>query len=140
VSGARQLKRNSLQDVTVLKFGMTSSISLACSTSKRERGRQPGNSPRAEFEAWNAAGQGQGIDRQLGDWLIGWCIGLVVEGVHRAVSDLQKVDVAGDRSFSGTAVRRKFDPCSDVLLGEPDQISIATVTLSLASMNFCRVS
>ena len=48
VSGARQRKRNSLQDVTVLKFGMTSSISLACSTSKRERGRQPSNSPRAE--------------------------------------------------------------------------------------------
>src|SRR5262249_34964018 len=35
----------------------------------------------------------------LVDWLVGRRIGLVVQGVHGTVSDLQKVDVPGDNTW-----------------------------------------
>jgi hypothetical protein len=37
------------------------------------------------------------IYRKLSDWLVRTRVGFVIENVHGAVSDLEKVDVTGDR-------------------------------------------
>jgi hypothetical protein len=46
------------------------------------------------------AGKCECVDGKLSDRLVGPSIGLVVEDVHGAVSDLQKINVPGDRTFS----------------------------------------
>jgi len=40
------------------------------------------------------AGERERIDRELGNWFVCPCVGLVVEDVHGAVPDLEKIDVA----------------------------------------------
>ena len=47
-------------------------------------------------QAGHEARERQCIDRELRNRLVCCCIRLVVEDVHRTVSDLQEVDVAGD--------------------------------------------
>ena len=48
-----------------------------------------------EVEA-GEAGERKGVNGELGDGLVRPCIGLVVENMHGTVSDLEKIDVAGD--------------------------------------------
>src|ERR1700682_5102371 len=63
---------------------------------------EPGALYVEELEA-SEAGECEGVDRELGDGLVGPCIGLVVKDMHDAVPDLEKIDVAGDgdRGVSG---------------------------------------
>src|ERR1700675_486079 len=81
-----------------------------------------------EFEAGHEAREGERVDRELRDRLVGAGVRFVVENVHGAVPDLQEIYVTGDRP--GLAVsRHKFDAvlcfeCSDVGLGEPDRNTV----------------
>jgi len=54
--------------------------------------------------------EGERIDRELGNWSIGPSVGLVVKDMNGAVSDLQNIDMAGDRSraTSGEKSRAVF--------------------------------
>jgi hypothetical protein len=68
------------------------------------------------------AGKRKGVDRELCYRLVRPRIGLVVEDVDGAVSDLQKIDVAGDRAFG--VCGEKSDAVllfegGNVVLGEP---------------------
>ena len=48
------------------------------------------------FEAGNEPRERERIDRQLRDRLVGACVGFVIQDMHRTVSHLQEIDVAGD--------------------------------------------
>jgi hypothetical protein len=50
------------------------------------------------------------VDRELRDGLVRAGIGLVIENMHGVVSNLQKIDIAGDRARRPT--RREFDAIS----------------------------
>ena len=85
---------------------------------------KPGAFDVKEFQAGHTDGERQRVDRQLRDGLVGARIRLVIENMHGVVSDLQKVDVAGDRARRPT--RRKLDPVSrfevaDLVFGKPDR-------------------
>ena len=54
-------------------------------------------------------GKREGIDRELRERAVGAGVGLVVEDMHRAVADLQKIDMAGDDLICGCAVGQKPD-------------------------------
>jgi hypothetical protein len=87
---------------------------------------KPGALDVEELEAWNAPGQCECIDRELGDRLVGRGIRLVVEDVHSAVSDLQEVDVAGDDPWCIADAWAELDAMlafelGDVVVGEPDR-------------------
>ena len=106
---------------------------------------EPGALDVKELEAGHEASEGERVGRQPGDWFVGTRVGLVVEDVHRAIAYLQKIDVAGHRAFGRSHLRHQLDPVlrlkrSDVLLGQPNGISIATITLSLVSMKRWSVS
>jgi hypothetical protein len=64
----------------------------------------------------------QRVDRELGDGFVRPRIWLVVEDVHCAVPDLEKIDVAGDRGLGVSGEKPDaaflFERC-DVVLGEP---------------------
>ena len=84
---------------------------------------EPGAFDVEEFQARHADGERQRIDRELRDRLVGARIGFVIKDVHGIVSDLQKVDVAGDAARRPT--RRELDAvacfeCADLVFGEPD--------------------
>jgi hypothetical protein len=49
-----------------------------------------------ELETRHAAGKWQGVDGELRDRLIRPGVGFVVEDVHRAIPDLQKINMAGE--------------------------------------------
>lgn len=51
-----------------------------------------------EFEAGHAHGERERVDRELRDGLVGARVGLVIKNVHGAVSNLQKVEMSGDRA------------------------------------------
>ena len=61
---------------------------------------EPGALDVEELETGNEAREGEGIDGELRDWLVGAGVGLVVEDMDRAIADLQKVDMSGDRDAS----------------------------------------
>ena len=90
-------------------------------------------------------GEREGIDGELRERAVGAGVGLVVEDMHRAVADLQKIDMAGDglvgRRSSGKS-RMPWWRSSAVMSARVSQIgtSTATVTESLASMKRCSVS
>ena len=75
------------------------------------------------------------------DWFVRSRVRLVIENVG-TVEHLQEVDMPRDRSLSRLRLRRELDAvllleCGDItvsLIG----ISIATITLSFASMKRCR--
>ena len=46
-------------------------------------------------------GERQGIDHELGDGLVSYCVRLVVEDMDLAVPDLEKIDVARQRGLGG---------------------------------------
>ena len=48
-------------------------------------------------------GERQGIDGELRERAVGAGVGLVVEDMHRAVADLQKVGMAGDGRSAGAS-------------------------------------
>src|SRR5271166_1598019 len=84
---------------------------------------EPGAFDVEEFEAGHTDRERERIDRQLRDGLVGARVRLVIENMHGVVSDLQKVDMAGDRARRPT--RRKLDPAScfevaDLVFGKPD--------------------
>jgi len=134
--------------------GLTGGQCLTSRTANEERpGKEftvlqlvePGALDVEELNAWNAASQSESVDRELGDRLVGRGIGLVVEDVHGAVSDLQEVDVAGDNARGIADAPHELDAVEMLeraISSSVSQmrISIATVTLSLASVNLCRVS
>ena len=65
--------------------------------------------PRAfEVEQRNAGKvrERERVDRELGERLVGRRVGLVVEKMHRAIPDLDKVDVAGNSAFSSRTFQR----------------------------------
>jgi hypothetical protein len=71
------------------------------------------------------AGDRQRIDRELSNRLVGTCIRFVVQDVHGAVSDLEKIDVAGDHARHRGLGRKfdrvfSFDRC-DVILRQPNR-------------------
>ena len=77
-----------------------------------------------ELQTGHADGERERIDRQLRNWLVRARIGFVVENVHGVVSDLQKVDMAGDGARRPT--RRELDAIScfkvaDLVFGEPNR-------------------
>ena len=85
---------------------------------------EPGALDVEEFEAGHADGERERIDRELRNRLVGSGIRFVIEDMHGVVSDLQEVDMAGDRARRPT--RRKLDPVSrfeigDLVFGEPDR-------------------
>src|SRR5271166_5541878 len=85
---------------------------------------EPGAFDVEELQAGHADGERECIDRQLRDGLVGARTGFVVENVHGVVSDLQKVDMAGDGARRPT--RRKLDPVScfevaDLVFGKPNR-------------------
>ena len=57
---------------------------------------EPGTLDVEQLKTGDAARQRERIDRELGDRLIGPRVGLVIQDVRRAVSDLQEVDVPCD--------------------------------------------
>ena len=68
--------------------------------------------------------EGERVDRELRERLVGPCVGLVIQDVDRAVPDLQEVDVSSDDAGCVVEARRKrHAPSSldsgDVVLGEP---------------------
>ena len=67
-----------------------------------------------EFEARHADGERQRIDRELRDGLVRARIGFVIKDMHRVVSDLQKVDVAGDGARRPTRRERDAVACFEV--------------------------
>ena len=77
---------------------------LACEQRAREKFAvlllvEPGAFDIEHLDA-GKAGKCECVDGKLSDRLVGPSIGLVVEDVHGAVSDLQKINVPGDRTFS----------------------------------------
>ena len=84
---------------------------------------EPGAFDVEELEAGHADGERERVDRELRDRLVGARIGLVIEDMHGVVSDLQKIDVAGDASAAPHPPRARcrisFE-CGDVVFGEPD--------------------
>jgi hypothetical protein len=56
---------------------------------------EPGAFDIEQFETWCAAGKGKRVNGELSDRLIRSGRRLVVENVKRAVSNLQKIDMAG---------------------------------------------
>ena len=63
-----------------------------------------------ELQTGHAHGERERIDCQLRNWLVRARIGFVIKDVDGVVSDLQKVDMAGDRARRPT--RREFDAIS----------------------------
>ena len=85
---------------------------------------EPGALDVEEPQAGHTAREREGVDRELGNWLVGPRIWLVVENVDGPVANLQEIDVAGDRAARG--IGRKSDAVlfldgGDVAPGEPDR-------------------
>ncbi len=85
---------------------------------------EPGAFDVEEFKARHADRERERVNRQLRNWLVRARIGFVIENMHGVVSDLQEVDVAGDRARRPT--RRKLDAVSrlklcDLVFDEPDR-------------------
>ena len=75
-------------------------VTLACQQRAREKFAvlllvEPGAFDIEQFETWCAAGKGKRVNGELSDRLIRSGRRLVVENVKRAVSNLQKIDMAG---------------------------------------------
>jgi hypothetical protein len=71
---------------------------------------EPGTLDVEELEAGYAHGERERINRELRDRLVRARIGFVIKNMYGVVSDLQKIDMAGDGARRPT--RREFDAIS----------------------------
>ena len=91
------------------------------------------------------AGECERVDGELRDRLVGPRVGLVIQNVNGAVSDLEKIEMAGDRrgapsSWATSSIAYSRSIASMSASVSHIGISTASVTLSLASMKRWSVS
>jgi len=98
-----------------------------------------------ELKPRYATRERESVNHQLRDRLVRASVRLVVKDVHCTIAHLQEINVARDRALRVGATGRKLNGCScssAVMSSSASHIgtSMATVTLSLMSMNRCKVS